>query len=531
MVAELTTFAFEGISAKPVKVQVQTVAGLPAFVVVGLPDKAVSEARERIRAAFAAVGLDLPGKRIIVNLAPADLPKEGSHFDLPIALALMVEIGAAPRDAATGFAVMGELGLDGSILPTVGALPSAVAANAQGLGLICPAASGPEAAWAGGEAQILAPASLLQLVNHFKGTQVLSPPVPGDLSAPPEVADLRDVKGQENAKRALEIAAAGGHNLLMTGPPGSGKSMMAARLPGLLPPLTPAEMLDVSMIQSMAGMIEGGVLSRARPFRAPHHSASMAAMVGGGIRVKPGEASLAHHGVLFLDELPEFTAQVLDSLRQPLETADVVIARANAHVRFPAAFQLIAAMNPCRCGYGKASGHNCGKGPNCEAHYQSRVSGPFLDRMDLAIETPPVAALDLAAPATGETSAVVAARVCAAREAQTMRAQDFAKDRPKTGASLANTAATNAKLADSLLQKVARPDNEGMALLARAAESLHLSARAYTRSIRVARTLADLDGSDGVRRRHIAEAISYRRREGPPQAAGSSLTASMSARG
>ena len=308
MVAEVTAFAFEGIEARPVRVQVQLTGGANNnFTIVGLPDKAVNEARERVRAAFSAIGLGLPPERISVNLAPADLPKEGSHFDLPIALALLMEMGAAPKDLAQGFAVTGELGLDGSILPVTGALPSAVAANAHDLGLICPAGNGPEAAWAGGDAQIIAASSLIQLVNHFKGTQVLIPPIPGDLAEGPAVPDLKDVKGQETARRALEIAAAGGHNLLMVGPPGSGKSMLAARLPGLLPPLSAAEMLDVSMIQSMAGLIKGGTISRARPFRAPHHSASMAAMVGGGLKAKPGEASLAHHGVLFLDELPEFT--------------------------------------------------------------------------------------------------------------------------------------------------------------------------------------------------------------------------------
>ncbi|MFQ5562071.1 MAG: YifB family Mg chelatase-like AAA ATPase [Parvularculaceae bacterium] len=508
MVAQIATFAFHGVEARPVSVQVQLTGGAFAFVIVGLPDKAVSEARERVSAALYAVGLGLPPKRITVNLAPADLPKEGSHFDLAIALGLLMEMGAAPRDAADGFAVMGELGLDGSVAPVAGALPAAVAANARGLGLICPEASGPEAAWAGGDAQILAPKSLIQLVNHFKGTQVLSPPEPGGLAPAPPAPDLKDVKGQETAKRALEVAAAGGHNLLMIGPPGAGKSMLAARLPGLLAPLSPEEMLEISMVQSLAGRLEGGRLTSARPFRAPHHSASMAAMIGGGVRAKPGEASLAHHGVLFLDELPEFSAPVLDSLRQPLETGDVMIARANYHVRYPARFQLVAAMNPCRCGYGRASGRACGRGPHCEAAYQSRVSGPLLDRIDLVIELPAVAPADLAAPAGGEDSATVAGRVARARQAQIAR-----------GGGAAATVASNAALPDQDLARVAAPDAEGAALLARACEALRLSARGYHRILRVARTLADLDGAEGVKRRHVAEAISYRRREdGAPQA-------------
>lgn len=497
MVAKITTFAFHGVDARPVNVQVQLTNGSNPFTIVGLPDKAVSEARERVRAALCAVGLGLPSKRITVNLAPADLPKEGSHFDLPIALGLLMEMGAAPHDAVEGFAVMGELSLDGSIAPVAGALPAAVAANAMGLGLICPEACGPEAAWAGGDASILAPASLIQLVNHFKGAQVLSPPEPGALEGPSAAPDLIDVKGQETAKRALEIAAAGGHNLLMVGPPGAGKSMLAARLPGLLPPLNPSEMLEISMVQSLAGLLENGRLTQARPFRAPHHSASMAAMIGGGVRAKPGEASLAHRGVLFLDELPEFSAPVLDSLRQPMETGDVLIARANFHVRYPARFQLIAAMNPCRCGYGRASGRACGRGPNCEETYQSRISGPLLDRMDLSIALPAVTPADLSAPASGETTAIVAVRVAHARSIQTER-----------------SGSVNAALSDAELQKIASPDAEGAALLSRASEALNFSARAYMRILRVARTLADLEGADGLKRRHIAEAVSFRRREG-----------------
>ncbi len=503
MVAQITTFAFHGVEARPVTVQVQIAGGANHFAIVGLPDKAVSEARERVQSALCAIGLGLPPKRVTVNLAPADLPKEGGHFDLAIALGLLIEMGACPRDAADGFAVIGELGLDGSVAPVAGALPAAIAANARDLGLICPAACGPEAAWAGAGIAIIAPKSLIQLVNHFKGVQALSPPAPGAVEAAPASPDLKEVKGQESAKRALEATAAGGHNLLMIGPPGAGKSMLAKRLPGLLPPLTPEEMLEISMVQSMAGLLEGGRLTRARPFRAPHHSASMAAMVGGGARAKPGEASLAHHGVLFLDELPEFAPQVLDSLRQPMETGDVLIARANYHVRYPARFQMIAAMNPCRCGHGKASGRACGRGPNCEASYQARVSGPMLDRMDIAIELAPVTPADLAAPTTGEPSSAVAARIAAARDAQIERS------RGETGA-----AVVNAALPDAALERFATPDADGAALLTRAAETLGFSARGYHRILRVARTLADLEGMDAVKRRHVAEAVSYRRRDG-----------------
>jgi magnesium chelatase family protein len=306
MAARVVTVAFQGVEAQPVDVEVQLTGGEQKFMLVGLGDKAVAESRERVRAAFAGLGLAMPGRRIICNLAPADLPKEGSHYDLPIALAVMAAMGVIHPDALADWAAMGELSLDGRIVAAPGALPAAVAAGALGLGLICPEACGAEAAWAG-ETRILAAPSLISLVNHFRGTQILSPPTPGRVVEAGKVPDLRDVKGQENAKRALEIAAAGGHNLLFIGPPGSGKSMMAARLPGLLPPLSPAELLETSMVHSVAGLIAKGELTRTRPFRTPHHSATMAALTGGGIRIKPGEVSLAHNGILFLDELPEFS--------------------------------------------------------------------------------------------------------------------------------------------------------------------------------------------------------------------------------
>ena len=502
MVQRVSTVAFEGIEARAVDVQVQVAPGLPAFNIVGLPDKAVSEAKERVRAALVASGLALPARRITINLAPADLPKEGSHYDLPIALGLMGAIGAVPHDALAGFTVLGELGLDGSIAAVAGVLPAAIGANGRGEALICPAACGPEAAWASPEMEIVAAASLIQLANHFKGTQVLMRPKPGIREETAgAMLDLADIKGQESGKRALEVAAAGGHNLLMIGPPGSGKSMLAARLPTILPTLSPAELLEVSMIASVAGEIEDGALTNRRPFRAPHHSASMPALVGGGLRAKPGEISLAHHGVLFLDELPEFQPQALDALRQPLETGEVAISRANHRVTYPARFMLVAAMNPCRCGRASDPGFACRRGPNlrCAAEYQGRLSGPLLDRIDLNIEVPAVTAADLILPPPTEGSKDVAARVARARAIQSER---YARG-------LAGIT-TNAAAPAPVLEEVARPDSAGLKLLRDAADAMRLSARGYHRVLRVARTLADLDGADKVGRVHLAEALSYR---------------------
>ena len=500
MVARVTTVAFEGIEAVPVDVQVMVAPGKMSMQIVGLPDKAVAESRERVQSALHASGLSMPPKRVTVNLAPADLPKEGSHFDLPIALGLMAALGAVPADALAGFSVLGELSLDGTIAPVAGVLPAAIAANGAGKGLICPAACGSEAAWADETMPILAPVSLIGLANHFRGTQVLSRPRPTMRTLPADLPDMTDIKGQETAKRALEVAAAGGHNLLMVGPPGSGKSMLAQRLPSLLPPLTPRELLDVSMIASIAGELAGGQLTDRRPFRAPHHSASMAAMVGGGLRARPGEVSLAHNGVLFLDELPEFTPQVLDSLRQPLENGNCVIARANHRVSYPSRIQLVAAMNPCRCGLSGTPGHVCARGRRCQADYQARISGPLLDRIDLRVEVPAVMPSDLIGNRSGEPSAVIAARVAAARQRQADRYSALGL----------SSVMVNAHCPTALVEEVAGADGGALQLLTEAADKMRFTARGYHRILKLARTLADLDDSPSVGRIHIAEAVSYR---------------------
>ncbi len=493
-IARIPTFAFAGIEAVPVEVQVQLAQGLPAFLVVGLPDKAVAESKERVRAALTAIGLSLPPKRVIVNLAPADLLKEGSHFDLPIALGVLAAMEVIPRDAIAEFAALGELALDGTLAPVAGVLPAAIGAGARELGLICPGPQGPEAAWAG-TVEVLAPADLPALINHFAGRQLLAAPaLPPTEPEPWRGPDLAEVRGQESAKRALEIAAAGALNLLMVGPPGAGKSMLAGRLPGLLPDLTPAEALEVSLVHSVAGMLSGGKLIRRPPFRDPHHSASVPALVGGGHRAKPGEISLSHLGVLFLDEWPEFPRPALEALRQPMETGRTTISRANAHVSYPARFQCIAAMNPCRCGYLGDAARECARAPGCGQDYQNRLSGPLLDRMDIVIEIQPIPAVELARAPIGERTDVVAARVAAARGRTRAR-----------GGARCNAEAGWDELQPGL-------EAEALSLLEAASTRLRLSTRGQVRALRVARTIADLAGAERVTRAHVAEALAYRHR-------------------
>jgi magnesium chelatase family protein len=497
MITRAYTVAFQGIEARQVEVQCAITAGMPAFSIVGLPDKAVSEARDRVRTALSAMAIALPSKRITINLSPADLPKVGSHFDLPIALALLCALEIIPPDIAETHLALGELSLDGTLVPVIGALPAAMAAAEQERGLLCPKQSGAEAAWVD-NAQVIAAATLGDVVRHFTGQSAIQPAKPGEVTQQDSSKDLQDVKGQERAKRALEIAAAGRHHLMMVGTPGSGKSMLAARLPGILPPLSATEALETSMIHSLAGLLVAGGISKSRPFREPHHTASMAAIIGGGRNAKPGEASLAHNGVLFMDEFPEFPRTVLETLRQPIESGEVMIARANAHVKYPCKFMLVAAANPCKCGYLTDATRACGRAPNCGDDYLGRISGPLMDRFDLRVDVPPVAYTDLDLPKGGESSETIRGRVAAARAIQQKRYADMPDMR------------SNADAAGEALTNLATPDAQGRELLNRAAEQFNLSARGYHRVLRVARTIADMDQAKDVQKPHIAEAISFR---------------------
>ncbi len=495
----LNAIIFNGMDATRIDVQVQLSAGMakPDFNIIGLADRAVKESAERVRNTLGALNMELPARRLTVNLSPADVEKSGAYFDLPILCGILCALGVLPQDKLSNYLILGEIGLNGTIVKTDCVLAAAVWAKQHNMGIICPGAQGAEALMSG-QTNILAPNHVLDLINHFNGKQPLQIPHPAtpDYTTIPTCGDMSDVHGQMAAKRALEIAAAGGHALLMVGPPGSGKTMLASRLPGILPEMTAEQILETSIIYSIAGQLDGRGLISSHPFRSVHHTASPVSLAGGGSNAHPGEISLAHNGVLFLDELPEFNRTTLEILRQPMESGKIMISRARRTASYPARFQLIAAMNPCPCGHLGNAAMSCSRAPRCAEAYQNKISGPLLDRIDLHIDVDPVNPWEMNKyddTPKPETSTEIRVRVIAAHNRQITR-----------------QGILNAQLDGPALDAVTKMSDELTNFLNSAAEKMGLSARGYNRIRRIARTIADLRGAPDIELPDLTEALSYR---------------------
>ncbi len=492
----LRSIIFNGMDATPIDVQVQLSSGLtkPEFNIIGLADRAVKESAERIRNVLSALNLVLPSKRLTVNLSPADVEKSGSHFDLPILCGILCALGILPVAELEKYIILGEVGLDGAIVKTDAVLPASVWAKDNNMGIICPGPQGTEARWAG-HTNILAPHHVIDLINHFRGLTILQTPTESvPVGQAQSNLDMAEVHGQAAAKRALEIAAAGGHAMLMVGPPGSGKTMLASRLPTIMPEMTANEILETSIIYSIAGQLNNKALMSSRPFRSVHHTSSPVALAGGGSDARPGEISLAHNGVLFLDELPEFNRATLEILRQPMESGRILISRAKKNATYPARFQLIAAMNPCPCGHLGNAALSCTRAPRCAEAYQNKISGPLLDRIDLHVDVDAVNPWEMTRDdGPRETSAQIRTRVVAARNKQ-----------------IARQGKVNAHLDGVELEQFARLNDELTTFLNSAAEKMGMSARGYNRIKRLARTIADLREADDIAMPDLAEALSYR---------------------